>query len=1033
MQSNNPNLDNLFNGLSSIYRTDDGMLNSNMFTILNAEAEVFSDIDRKLAIVDADTYIATATPDALEANFGVLVGFPKPPRLNTLTNGNEIYRAMLKSMFKVFQSGATVGSMDQALSTAISFLTVDPNTSQAERVINYTHLFVVDSGIKLTWVPVQASGGNIIGPARTSTAASGDIAFFPEDLIVTDYNSSTNTISFTGTVNTGTNYSIIYNRDNGPFNGNNWINLTNPNETNVSPFDLKSRPVSTFDNPEFSYWWNNFNSHGQGVFIDEFSISGSDSSLVWRLPEKTVQFTSPYSQQTVKKTIEFYNQSGTAYDIEHVDDVNRDTFFYDTPINYYTDVSPLFTNYYIRYSANNNGPASALSKFTGSLPSFLKHYTSIDFASANFGQLDFFEKNKSFDVNDLFGTGTTNIWLNVPNINGNYSLSNDFLFQRKYSLHEKILFNENFEGGQLSTITSTNWSGTRLTEIVGVPSFQKEDCMILMGLISGISISASPILSSGIVAQANHIEVDIFDALNSGTQSFIDITRTGTSNQYNRLRFGIDNSIIAFEYSAFDPLASSKNFGFVETFFESNISTNRTADINGAAAHSYILVTGTNPNVTSATAMRTTGSSFVRTSPNANNTLVTNADDFQIQFFDAGVAGDSINIEIDNYKLAGFHGFFGNIPSYGNERINIVGSNANPHWQVTRNIITGYNSSTNTIYTNTSAYNTTIPYTTGTNNVEIVRGSGLIVNGVSYSTGLSFFNPAFGWNNLGFGNGNTFDAGNPSAFKIITNPNSSFQFFHYKFGNLGQEKQFQDNLNAFSGVSTSSLPYFYQIFTDPLQINATKNYLTQLPREFGWHTLTVDFGTSYTGTNVSLGDVNILNTFISFSGNIASISGIQMITNTNYPLQEFSYFDNINVSYYDASMVLPEYNLSINLQNDWEGSALSESTIIDNKFFDLEPMPNFQFNVIVRGLDPSFIFIINKIIDKLKPAHTIATSIFEQDQSLDTTQLVPLVSSPNTDWESGNIMHNIIIKATGQTIVPIDDLPGYITINVTGT
>ena len=1028
MQTNNPILNNLFNGLSSIYRTDDGMVSSNLFTILNAEAEVFSDIQRKINQVKADTYISTASPDALEANFGILVGFPKPPRLNTLTNGNEIYRAMLKSMFHVFQSGATVSSMDQALSTAISFLTVDPNTSQSERVINYTHLYTVDSGTKLTWIPVQASGGNIIGPARNGNAASGDIAFFPADLIVTDFNPTTNVISFTGNANTGINYSIIYNRDNRPFNGNNWINLSNVNELNVSPFDLKSTPVLTFDNPEFSYWWNNFNANGLGVVIDAFSISGNDSSLIWRLPEKTVTFVSPYSEQVVTRTIEFYNESGTAYDINVVDDINRDVTFYDTPLNYYTDVSSDFNRYYIRYSANSNGPAPALSKFNGSLPLFLKHYRSIDFASSNFGQLDFFEKNNNFTVNNLFGTGTTNIWLNVPNVNGNYTLSDDFLFQRQYSLHERILFSENFEGGQLNTIDSTNWSGTRLSEVVGVPSFQKEDCLLLMGLVSGDQILTSPKLNSQVLSQANHVEIDFFDSLNSGTQTLIDITRTGTlSENYNRLRFGIDDDITGFEYSAFDPLAISKRFGFVETFFENTTSTNRAVSISGSISNSYLFVTGTNPNILSDMAMQPTGTFTVNIRPNADNNLISNSDQLYVQYNDNGISSNIISFTISNYKLVGT-GSISGLPCYGTETISLVGSPSGSTWSILGTSIVGFNSGTEAIATNNFGSLTTIPYSTGTNLLQILKGSGISINGISY-TG-SWADPGMFWDTLGYGRGSSgFVAGDVNSIAITTNPNSNFDFYHYKFGNASTEKQFQNNLNSFSGTTSSSVPYFYQIFTNPYSINAPKNYISSMPRTYGWHTLKVDFSTEYTGTNIHLGDVKIFNASIAFSGNIIPISGIQMITNTKYPLQEYSYFDNINISYYNASQVLPEYGLSINMQKDWEGSSLSESTIVDNKFFDLEPMPNFQFNVVIKGLDPEFIFIINKIIDKLKPAHTIATSIFEQDQILDTTQLVPLVSNTLTDWESGNIQNNIIIKATGQGIVIDGDLPGFISIS----
>lgn len=1025
MESGSPILNNLFNGLSSIYRTDDGMVNSNMFTILDAEAEVFDDIQRKINLVNDNTYIATASPDALEANFGVLVGFPKPPRLNTLTNGDEIYRAMLKSLFRVFQSGATTGSMDQSLSTAISFLTTDPNTNQIERVINHTHLFVVDSGIKLTWPAVHASGNNVNGPALAS-----DIVFFPNDLIVTGYDSQNQTIAFTGNANTGTNYSIIYNRDNRPYNGSNWINLTNPNEVNVSPFDLKSQPIQTYDNPLFSYWWNTFNADGDGVVIDQFAISGTESSLAWRLPEKTIEFVSPYSSNTLTRTIEFYNESGTAYNIEQVDNVNRDIFFSDIPLNYYTDVSPNFANYYIRYSANNNGPSVALTQFLGSLPKFTKRYSSIEFPSSNFGQLDFFEKNGNFSVNDLFGTGTTNIWLNVPNVNGIYALSNDFLFQRQFSLHENILYTENFESGKLNRISTTNSTGTRISDVVGVPSFQKEDCLMLMGLTSGTSISVSPILTNDIVSVANHVEVDVFDSLNSGTKTLVDIVRTGNSGQYNKFRFGIDDDLLNFEFSALDPLAASKNFGFVETYFENANSTDRTMRVQNVLSpttfKSYNFATGTNPNVLFSTISMVPSGGFVNVTPNASSSIISNANKASIQYNDASTVNGALTFTMSNYRLLGT-GLITNLPYYGSETFSMISHAGFWNWSATTVSLFNPVNETTTLSTNGGITN--IPYTTGTHVLEILKGTGVSIDGAVY-TGSSFQNLGITWSGLGVGTGPglaNVSVGDINSFKVTAN--SSISFFHYDFENQSLKTNFNNTLNQYSGVSSAAIPYFYQIFNDPNATEAPKVYLNQFPRTYGWNTLKVDFGTTYTGTTAGINEVQFLNTMIPFSGNLLATSGVSLSTETNYPLSEFSYFDNILASYYDASMVLPQYELSINLLNDWEGSALSESTIIDNKFFELEPQPNFQFNVFIKGLDPSFIFIINKIIDKLKPAHTIATSVFESDQSLDTTALVPIVSSTGTDWETGNIFNNIIIKATGQAIAPANDLPGFISIS----
>ena len=1024
METGNVSLNNLFNGLSSIYRTDLGMLNSDLFTVLNAYAESFQDVQRKLNQVAANRYISTAEPDALEANFGILIDFPKPPRLNTLTDGDEIYRAMVRSMFKVFQSGSTNASMNEALDTAVSYLTIDPRTSDAVTITNYTKLLTVDSQIQLSWNAVQVSGALVVGPARPE-----DIVFFPADVIPTAYDDNNKIVYFTGTANTGTSYQVFYKRDNRTFRGTNWINITDSEAVSPSPFALNSGTVSTYNNIGFSYWYSTYNADGNGVVIDEFKIDRNDSALAWRLPEKTINFVSPYSGEVLTRTIEFYNLSGTAYDIEHLDSVNLDTYFTDEPLSYYNEVSSDFTDYYIRYSQNNSGPNVALDTFTGALPKFLKKYQSIEFTSDNFGQLDFFEKSSGFDVNNLFGTGTRHIWINVPNANGKYILSSDFLVPREFSLHENTMFFENFETGKLNKIESTYPDGVMITDLVGVPLFEKEDCAMLIAPAGGIPISASPIITGSIVPQINRVQVDFFDPLNSGTSTFIDVSVTGSSlSDYTRFRFGIETDVLDYEFSTSDPLASSKTFGFVETYFENALSTNRTVTVQNFSQplifESYNFSSGTNPNILfSNQSMLPSG--VVTITPDAPNSLIGNTDTWSVQFEDLGTS--NLTFSLSRYRFLGT-GTSSGTPYYASERYDMFPSAS--FWSWSSDTVVSFNPSTEVITMQTLGGTTPIPYVTGLNTVSILKGVGFSYNGVVY-TGSSFDNPGLKWTDVGTGQGaniSSINIGDPNSFSILTDGDVLLD--HYELSNSVLRQQFLDTLSSGSGFTSTSVPYFYQIFTDPNNTISPKVFLNQFPRNEGWQRLIVDFGVGFSGLTASLGESVFLNqSNIGFSGVFSSPSGLALISNSNYPDHEFSYFDNIQASYYNSQATLPEYEAAVSLIDDWNGSALNENAVIDNKFFELDPQPNFQFNVLIKGLDENFIFIINKIIEKLKPAHTIATSIFEIDQTLDTTSLIPIISNNSTDWESGNINNNIIILPSGNTSGTSTDLPGLITIS----
>jgi len=404
MDSGNPTLDRLFNNLSSVYSKDNGMLNSNMYVIMNAYSEVFDDAQRKTSQVSDNTYIVSAEVDALEANFGTIINFPKPPRLNTTADGDNIYRFMLSALFKNFLSGATISTMETILNNSLSLLTTDPNTADYLSVVNFSELRYYDTSIELANQAVHVSGNTIIGPAEIS-----DIFIDPPDIGVSAYDNATKTISFTGTVQSGVTYKFLYQRDNTSYNDTNWMNLTNQNVFDVSPMNLRAGAVSTFNNPEFSYWWNTYNQDGDGVLVNEFEITASDSATVWRLPEKVVSFISPYTNNIIERSFDFYNLSGTSYDLSTISEYNPNVEFSDLPQSYLTEVSGKPTNYYVRYGANNNGPFEALSQFSGTFTKYVKKMDRINFTSPNFGPLDFFEKNENFDEADLFGSGTKHI------------------------------------------------------------------------------------------------------------------------------------------------------------------------------------------------------------------------------------------------------------------------------------------------------------------------------------------------------------------------------------------------------------------------------------------------------------------------------------------------------------------------------------------------------------------------------------------------------------------------------------------------
>ena len=89
-----------------------------------------------------------------------------------------------------------------------------------------------------------------------------------------------------------------------------------------------------------------------------------------------------------------------------------------------------------------------------------------------------------------------------------------------------------------------------------------------------------PTISDDIASSVNYLQVDFFDPINSSTATYVDVIRTGTSNQYQQFRFGIDalglygTPVITGVTGALGPnqyttiFTGTKSFGFLETYFQ---------------------------------------------------------------------------------------------------------------------------------------------------------------------------------------------------------------------------------------------------------------------------------------------------------------------------------------------------------------------------------------------------------------------------------------------------------------------------------
>ena len=1127
MESSNPFLNNLFNGLSSVYNNDNGMLNSNMYAVLNSYALVLQDIQRIINNTKANTYIATADPEQLQGNFGTLIGFPKPPRLNSLANGDEIYRAILRALYQDFQLAPTNISIQKAVAIILSFLTTDPTTSDYYLEQDKVFLHIPDNTIQLAYSAVPVVSSQF--PNADVNDPSTYITFVPEGILTaTSFDTDTNTLTFTGNPTEAQEYTVVYYRDDVSLRGTNWINLTDPTATNTLPLDLKTTE-NTFDNYKFSYWWNVYNRDGVGVEILENLLENQDQGIVWRLPQKTISYVSPYnsSGNTLLETaVGVYNNQGQIYDISIVTPENPDVLLSTIPLDYFSQVGVNVEDYYIRYSANND-LLVPFELFDGSFSGFQKNNYSMSFNSVNYGTLDFFEIGDNFDPNNLFGYGTKHVWLDVPYLRGQYTLNNSNFFDRKVSLHERVLFEDFFEAGNLEK-WSTPTDNAMISEAILNPFEQKEDCIKLFSKASGATTVSTAILPSDISVSGNYVAVDFLDVFNSGTNTYVDVIRTSGSN-FNQFRFGIVPDI---NYAT--ALEAGLPEIFVETYFPNSGNISSTVNYNYVSSGTsapYHLASG-NPNTgLSNTSLRSSTDLTTELFANLSGSDVANSDLIEFGF---GWSGNAVDL---NFQ------FIENLP--------VVGSNIFAPY----NIRLSFDSSSPTIlfsidkFTSGGVYNpsagdTGIAISQGYQSIEVIKGQHLKVNGVLY-TASQAWNPSQIWENASLGTGalstgtiDAFNLGDPKSFAVnetasfvtefekhsisginyntleqgvlvpvalnksdvktilgvfsgstiasgefpfsdtpssgagwysnvptlfFTNGNypslsgaataqlippsgvdyyvqylygpSGSSYSHFFLGNQGMAEQ------VASTSGSISLPYYYQISNVEGNIdNVPKTFLSGFPRSREWHRLTYDFGTGvsgnslFSGTTAGIDQYQFLN--MSDIGMPVQMESLSLNHSTIHPDSEFSYFDNAKVSYYDKNDTLPAYKVGQFIAKDWQGSILDQSTALENRVFAKETIPNFHFLVGVLGWTDDLVFIVQDIVEKLKPAYAFGTVLFKQEQSLDTTASGnSVLSNPVTNWDSGNTMNNIIIQASGsfEGLDITESDPGFITVNPSGT
>jgi hypothetical protein len=996
MESSNDLLNNIYNNLSSVYSKDDGMINSNLAVILNAFAVQLQNIQDNIDQTKNNIYIKTADVDALEPNFGVLIDFKKPPKLNTITNGDEIYRSILQSLFAAYLNGSTELSMKTALQTVLSFLTTSTGTSSTILAKNYSYLNYYSNRVSLSWNAV--SSGNTI-------ATASDFQISPSGLTPVSYDDNSKILTFSGIPSTGVNYQFLYYIDNTNLSGTNWVNLTDENETSYDPMSIpyfssddneytvnskiNQALINTYNNPQFSYWWNNFNIDGSGVVIDEFNLNKDDSSLIWRLPEKTIVIPDINdNNNTITRCYEFYNNSGLSYDINVINESNEDTYFINTPTSYY-DVDGNKNNYYITYSLNSN-QFEPMTQFTGTFTGFRKYFSNISFYSTiDYGQLNFYYKNDTFDENDLFSTGTKYIWQNVDWSNGAYTLNNDYFYSRPFSLHEKTYFQENFETSNLSKFTF-NDSNYLITDKLNDSIPDKENCLKIYNTGTNISI-ADANLNDLVKNNANRIEYDFYDTMNTGTTTSTFIELTGTNNNYYQFKLVADKNYFTNNNQV--SLDVMRNNGFLDLNFNSlddiQYGLYGTQRLNGSSFLTRTnnlpiqILTGNSYN-NSQYSIKLSGTIIF----NTDSILNQNANEIKIVFNNK--ANSTLNLQVDRYYSDRF-------------TFNTYYVNSNVvHGHGGSYSISGFGGNGGTdLCPSITGLNTLIISKSGVyyNNNQITNFDAL--NNFAYYSGTALSKYIF----------TPFDS---MAIRLTSNGNEIYSM------SIGNNELRENFYNYGIGIS----PYYYQLSQNSNIDSASKHYLIDIPRSEGWKTISFDINPSHKDLNVYFQENNILNSGLSF---ITNINKVTFNHQSEDLINGNSYFDNIKISKYDKTQILPEYSglYAISQSEEWIGNYLDQSTVLDNKTFKGSFSSNYQFNVIVKGIEEKFVYIIKTIIDKLKPAHTLTTAIFTTEQSLDTTEQ-SIDSNSETNWETGKSSNVEIVdeKSTALT----NDLPGLIKI-----
>jgi len=103
---------------------------------------------------------------------------------------------------------------------------------------------------------------------------------------------------------------------------------------------------------------------------------------------------------------------------------------------------------------------------------------------------------------------------------------------------------------------------------------------------------------------------------------------------------------------------------------------------------------------------------------------------------------------------------------------------------------------------------------------------------------------------------------------------------------------------------------------------------------------------------------------------------------------------------------------------------------LSNRTFEGTRTANFIFELIIKGLQDKFVFIIQDLALKLKPAHTLLDLNVQTDHTLNTTSLISTFVGDPRNWETGNLLESVHVTEEVDTD-DILDLAGTITISGT--